>query len=172
MPEFALPDGPALDELARTDLLLDALGQRERFDIDDPSEDVLAALLGDWRDDLRWPPASALVSPEEAVAALREGLEERLGWDTAPEDAGAAKPFALDHGDGKPELGGSNGAHITGRAAAKEDHVKGSHKSISDEGRFWRVDNTVVMTKDTGIRKRGATAHRDPFSYRFVPPRL
>jgi hypothetical protein len=77
MPEFALPDGPALDELARTDLLLDALGQRERFDIDDPSEDVLAALLGDWRDDLRWPPASALVSPEEAVAALREGLEER-----------------------------------------------------------------------------------------------
>jgi Anti-sigma-D factor RsdA to sigma factor binding region len=77
MPEFALPDRPALDELARTDLLLDALGQRERFDIDDPSEDVLAALLGDWRDDLRWPPASALVSPEEAVAALREGLEER-----------------------------------------------------------------------------------------------
>ncbi|HEY0228461.1 MAG TPA: anti-sigma-D factor RsdA [Mycobacterium sp.] len=77
MPEFALPDGPALDEFARTDLLLDALGQRERIDIDEPSEDALAALLADWRDDLRWPPASALVSPEEAVAALRAGLQEQ-----------------------------------------------------------------------------------------------
>src|SRR5271167_4975419 len=77
MPEFALPDGPALDELAHTDLLLDALGQRERFDVDDPSEDALAAVLGDWRDDLRWPPASALVSPEEAIAALHAGLAER-----------------------------------------------------------------------------------------------
>jgi len=35
------------------------------------------ALLADWRDDLRWPPASALVSPEEAVAALHAGLAER-----------------------------------------------------------------------------------------------
>ena len=77
MPEFALPDGPALDEFARTDLLLDALGQREQIDIDEPSEDALAALLADWRDDLRWPPASALVSPEEAVAALRAGLQEQ-----------------------------------------------------------------------------------------------
>lgn len=77
MPDFTLPDGPALDEFARTDLLLDALGQREPIDVDDPSEDMLAGLLADWRDDLRWPPASALVSPEEAVAALRAGLEER-----------------------------------------------------------------------------------------------
>src|ERR1700730_14565462 len=80
MPEFGHPDGPALDEFARTDLLLDALAERERVDIDDPSEDALAALLGDWRDDLRWPPASALVSPEEAVGALRAGMvEQRRG---------------------------------------------------------------------------------------------
>ena len=77
MPEFGHPDGPALDEFARTDLLLDALAERERVDIDDPKEDALAALLGDWRDDLRWPPASALISPEEAVAALHAGLAER-----------------------------------------------------------------------------------------------
>ncbi|KBU90244.1 hypothetical protein BA28_03992, partial [Mycobacterium tuberculosis NRITLD12] len=32
--------------------------------------DALAALLGQWRDDLRWPPASALVSQDEAVAAM------------------------------------------------------------------------------------------------------
>jgi hypothetical protein len=74
---YALPDRPALDELARTDLLLDALAQRASVDIDDPDDDALAALLEDWRDDLRWPPASALVSPEEAVEALRSGLADR-----------------------------------------------------------------------------------------------
>ncbi|MCV7099295.1 anti-sigma-D factor RsdA [Mycobacterium palustre] len=79
MPEFgyAMPDQPALDELARTDLLLDALAERRPVDLDDPNDDALAVLMGDWRDDLRWPPASALVSPEEAVEALRAGLAER-----------------------------------------------------------------------------------------------
>src|ERR1700741_5490877 len=79
MPDFgyAVPDQPALDELARTDLLLDALAERQPVDIDDPNEDALAALLEDWRDDLRWPPASALVSPEEAVEALRIGIADR-----------------------------------------------------------------------------------------------
>lgn len=78
MPEFgyAVPDQPALDELARTDLLLDALAERQPVDLDDPNDDALAALLEDWRDDLRWPPASALVSPEEAIEALRTGLAE------------------------------------------------------------------------------------------------
>ncbi|MEB3983037.1 anti-sigma-D factor RsdA [Mycobacterium sp. 663a-19] len=76
MPEFMVPDQPALDELARTDLLLDALAERAPVDIDDPDEDALAALLEQWRDDLRWPPASALVSPEEAIEALRTGLAE------------------------------------------------------------------------------------------------
>ena len=78
MPEFgyALPDRPALDEFARTDLLLDALAQRERVDSDDPDDDALAALLEDWRDELRWPPASALVSPEQAVEALHTGLAD------------------------------------------------------------------------------------------------
>jgi Anti-sigma-D factor RsdA to sigma factor binding region len=79
MPDFgyALPGQPALDELARTDLLLDALAERRPVDIDDPNDDALAALLEDWRDDLRWPPASALVSQEEAVEALRTGIADR-----------------------------------------------------------------------------------------------
>src|SRR5208337_2395383 len=79
MPEFgyALGDQPALDEFARTDLLLDALAERRPVDIDDPDVDALATLLEDWRDNLRWPPASALVSPEEAVEALRTGLADR-----------------------------------------------------------------------------------------------
>jgi Anti-sigma-D factor RsdA to sigma factor binding region len=74
---YAFGDQPALDEIARSDLLLDALADRERIDHDDPQVDALALLMGDWRDDLRWPPASALVSAEEAVGALRTGLAER-----------------------------------------------------------------------------------------------
>jgi Anti-sigma-D factor RsdA to sigma factor binding region len=82
MPEFgyAVPDQPALNELARTDLLLDALAERrpvDLYDPDDPNFEALAVLMQDWRDDLRWPPASALVAPEEAVEALRDGLAER-----------------------------------------------------------------------------------------------
>ncbi|MCV7092086.1 anti-sigma-D factor RsdA [Mycobacterium interjectum] len=70
----------SLDEFARTDLLLDALAERGSVDLDDandPNFEALAVLLEDWRDDLRWPPASALVSPEEAIEALHTGLAER-----------------------------------------------------------------------------------------------
>ncbi len=70
----------SLDEFARTDLLLDALAERRSLDLDDPDDpnfEALAVLMEDWRDDLRWPPASALVSPEEAIAALHTGLAER-----------------------------------------------------------------------------------------------
>jgi hypothetical protein len=74
---YALGDHPALDEVARTDLLLDALAERQPVDLDDPRHGALALLMGDWRDDLRWPPASALVSAEEAVEALRTGLADR-----------------------------------------------------------------------------------------------
>jgi hypothetical protein len=77
MPESGFTDRRGLDELSRTDLLLDALADRQRIDVDDPNDNALATLLGDWRDDLRWPPASALVSPEEAVGALRAGMIEQ-----------------------------------------------------------------------------------------------
>ncbi len=79
MPDFGYARGgePALDEFARTDLLLDALADRRPVGIEDPDVDALATLLEDWRDNLRWPPASALVSPEEAVEALRTGIADR-----------------------------------------------------------------------------------------------
>lgn len=84
MPEF-FPQGdqPALNELTHTDLLLDALAERrpvrvEDFgDPDDSDFQVLTTLLEDWRDNLRWPPASALVAPEEAIQALHTGLTNR-----------------------------------------------------------------------------------------------
>ncbi|WP_231983744.1 anti-sigma-D factor RsdA [Mycobacterium sp. E2733] len=67
----------SLDEFAHTDLLLDALAERRPVHVGDPDMDAMATLLEDWRDNLRWPPASALVSAEEAVDALRTGLAER-----------------------------------------------------------------------------------------------
>jgi hypothetical protein len=73
-------DQPALDEVAHTDLLLDALAARTEIDLgspDDFEDQALALLLGEWRDDLRWPPASALVSQDEAEEALRDGMLNR-----------------------------------------------------------------------------------------------
>lgn len=70
-------DRPALGEVARTDLLLDALAARTEDAFGDPAgfdDEALTALLGEWRDDLRWPPASALVSQDEAEDALRDGM--------------------------------------------------------------------------------------------------
>ncbi|QUR69596.1 anti-sigma-D factor RsdA [Mycobacterium spongiae] len=79
-PLGSLGDQPALDELAHTDLLLDALAEREDVGFGDPDDlhdQALAELLSEWRDDLRWPPASALVSQDEAVEALITGVTER-----------------------------------------------------------------------------------------------
>jgi hypothetical protein len=77
-------DQSALDELAHTDLLLDALAARTEFTLgpdglepDGLEDEALTALLGEWRDDLRWPPASALVSQDEAEDALRAGMMDR-----------------------------------------------------------------------------------------------
>ncbi|MDP7703742.1 anti-sigma-D factor RsdA [Mycobacterium sp. TY815] len=73
-------DRPALDEVAHTDLLLDALAARTEGAFggsDDLNDQALTALLGEWRDDLRWPPASALVSQDEAEDALRDGMMDR-----------------------------------------------------------------------------------------------
>lgn len=73
-------DQPAFDEVAHTDLLLDALAARTEVALGDPGgfeDEALTALLGEWRDDLRWPPASALVSQDEAEDALRAGMMDR-----------------------------------------------------------------------------------------------
>ncbi|MHA7651537.1 anti-sigma-D factor RsdA [Mycobacterium sp. ML4] len=75
-------DQPAFDEVAHTDLLLDALAARTEVALGDPDgfdDQALTALLGEWRDDLRWPPASALVSQDEAEDALRLGMMDRNG---------------------------------------------------------------------------------------------
>ncbi len=45
-------------------------------------------------------------------------LEEGLGGDAAPVEAGAARPFLLDDGDFLAELGRPDRAHVTSRTAA------------------------------------------------------
>lgn len=70
-------DQPALDAVVRTEQFVDALATRAAAEFADTGDDVLAALLEEWRDDLRWPPASALVSDAEAIAALERGLAAR-----------------------------------------------------------------------------------------------
>ncbi|CAM3209777.1 hypothetical protein BST27_21285 [Mycobacterium intermedium] len=77
-PDFgSRSDPPALDELTHTDLLLDALAERADVRLGDPDDDALATLLGEWRDDVRWPPANTLVLKDQAIAALEDGLAER-----------------------------------------------------------------------------------------------
>ncbi len=77
------PSRNNLDELARSERFLDALATRATVDFADTADaadtgdDVLAALLEEWRDELRWPPASDLVSDAEAVVALERGLAAR-----------------------------------------------------------------------------------------------
>lgn len=79
MPDLdrASADEPTLAALVGSDRFLDALAAGEPADLTDAGDDALAGLLEEWRDDLRWPPASALVADEEAVAALDLALAAR-----------------------------------------------------------------------------------------------
>ena len=45
----------------------------------DQADAELFALLGGWRDEMRWPPATGLVTEQDAVTALQAGLAEKQG---------------------------------------------------------------------------------------------
>ncbi len=70
-------DVPGLDVLGNTDRFFDLVGAGRSAEFADSGDDELAALLVQWRDELRWPAASALVSEEDASAALESGLAAR-----------------------------------------------------------------------------------------------
>ncbi|MCV7227334.1 anti-sigma-D factor RsdA [Mycolicibacterium komossense] len=69
--------GESLDAIARTDQLLDAIATERRVQPADADEAELFALLADWRDEVRWPPATDLVTEREAAAALRDGVNSK-----------------------------------------------------------------------------------------------
>ena len=54
-------------------------------------------------------------------------FEQRFGGDAAPENAGAAQPLALDYCHGHSKLCSANGAHVSRRPTANEDHVVRGH---------------------------------------------
>jgi hypothetical protein len=66
--------GESLDAIARTDQLLDAIANERHVPAADAGEAELFGLLAGWRDEIRWPPATDLVSERDAAAALRDGV--------------------------------------------------------------------------------------------------
>ena len=70
---------PSLDEIRRSDSFVNALAGGGPVASDDPADAALAALLGGWRDEMRWPPATGLISEPQAIAALDAGLAEKPG---------------------------------------------------------------------------------------------
>lgn len=68
---------PSMEEIRRTDSFVDALAGGRPVAPLDAADAELAALLGSWRDETRWPPDSGLITESDAVAALNAGLGER-----------------------------------------------------------------------------------------------
>ena len=66
-----------MDAIRRSDSFVDALAGGRPVGPQDPADAELAALLSSWRDALRWPPATGLISESDAIAALNAGLAEK-----------------------------------------------------------------------------------------------
>jgi hypothetical protein len=80
MPDFgrnSRGDDPSLDAIVNSDRFLDALAAGQQVAPQDQGDAMLAELLGGWRDEMRWPPATGLITERDAVAALRTGLAEK-----------------------------------------------------------------------------------------------
>lgn len=76
------PQEPSLDAVRRTDSFIDALAGGRPATPQDPADAELAALLGNWRDELRWPPATGLLSEADVMAAFNAGrAQKRTGPD-------------------------------------------------------------------------------------------
>jgi hypothetical protein len=76
-------DQPSPGAVARTERFIDALAKREPIDVGDVADygdggdRALAALLEDWRDELRNPVPPRLCPERDAFAALDRGLADR-----------------------------------------------------------------------------------------------
>lgn len=68
---------PSLNDINRVDRFFDALSSKQTAYSTDHAEAELAFLLADWRDDVRDAPVTAPVTPRDAAAALRGGLNSR-----------------------------------------------------------------------------------------------
>ncbi|GAY18468.1 anti-sigma-D factor RsdA [Mycobacterium sp. shizuoka-1] len=80
MPDFgrnSRGDDPSLDAIVSADRFIDALAAGHPPAPQDQGDAMLAELLGGWRDEMRWPPATGLITERDAVTALRTGLAEK-----------------------------------------------------------------------------------------------
>lgn len=79
MPDFRRNSGddPSLDAIIDSDRFIDALANGQQVVPRDRGDAMLADLLGGWRDEMRWPPATGLITERDAVTALRTGIAEK-----------------------------------------------------------------------------------------------
>nr|MCH9722004.1 hypothetical protein [Actinomycetes bacterium] len=66
-----------MEAIRRADSFVDALAGGLPIAPQDAADAELAALLGSWRDETRWPPETGLITEADAVAALNAGLGEK-----------------------------------------------------------------------------------------------
>ncbi len=66
-----------MEDIRLADSFIDALADGRPVAPQDSADAELAALLGSWRDETRWPPETGLITEADAVAALNAGLGEK-----------------------------------------------------------------------------------------------
>jgi hypothetical protein len=137
---FGDAGGESLDAIARTDQLLDALATERRIPPVDAGDAELFALLGAWRDEVRWPPATDLVSERDAAAALRDGLN------TMPARRGGHRGLTIVTSLAAAVLCiGGFGAVVSG--AGPGDPLYGLRTTLLGEPQQVRDDNVALAAK-------------------------
>lgn len=80
MPDFgrnSRNDDASLDAILASERFIEALAAGQPVAPQDRADAELADLLGGWRDEMRWPPATGLITERDAITALRTGLAEK-----------------------------------------------------------------------------------------------
>ena len=141
MPDFGRWSGnggdPSLNEINRTDQLLDALANQQPVYATDPSEAELAQLLAGWRDEVRTPPLMAPVTPRDATHALRRAVEARKRTRTSMAVVGSVAAAVL--------CVGGFGAVVAG--AGPGDALYGLHTMLFGEQEKTRTDQVALASQ-------------------------
>ena len=140
MPDFA--SGPeSLEDIARTDMLLDALAGQRRVRPADRADAELFALLEGWRDDVRTPSSSRMVTEDQAAAALEDGLAARR-----PTQRGSRRGLTLVASTAAAVLGiGGFGALVGG--AQPGDAMYGVRTALFGESQGVRDDRVTLAAQ-------------------------
>ncbi|WP_343600654.1 anti-sigma-D factor RsdA [Mycobacterium sp.] len=137
---FTPPDQPHLDALARSERFVDALATGQPVDDQaDAADAALAALLADWRDEVRLHPTSTLVDDHQAAAALRSGPATRPGGRRGLRLAGSVAATVAAFG--------GFGAVLVG--AQPGDALYGVHSLLFGEPQV--SDDQIVLTANTEL---------------------